>query len=198
MSCEKLAEIKVLAIQQPESLESESWIAHLEFCDICRREVDSLNETLAVFCQLEKERLSQCPTGLTWDKLYDALAEQGGQKSPRRWTFLVAAVVGAFVVGSTTSWFMIQTVPSGGDNIAVNTNPPNVEGQQIMTFQEKPNSSYENIPKGVWGELRIKKDGSLEVVSENGDARRPDFQKTIPQLDDQQLSPPQAIPVSNR
>ena len=61
MSCEQLRLLRQVAVEQAEALEGAAWREHLNECGECREEWTAYAQSLAVYRQLEAERLSRVP-----------------------------------------------------------------------------------------------------------------------------------------
>ena len=197
MSCEKLGEIKQLVVERPDQLRDGPLSAHLLLCDVCTAEVAAMEHTLTVFTQLEQERLSRAPSGPSWEQLCSVLKEQKGQKSTRPLTLLAAAVLVAFIVGVSTTWVFFPTDQAGTSEIAKNTLIEQKEGQSPEEKQPRASQLVESSQNGVWGELRIKVDGTLEVVTEKTSNDIINHRSLNPRWELPSSMPP-TIPVSNR
>lgn len=196
MSCEKLETLKKIAISDPGQIRGGTWDLHIEMCGECRRELSSMEDTLAVFFQLENERLSRSPSGPSWEKICAVLHEQNTSRPLRSWQILAAAVVGAFIVGATASWAVFQPfrapdtlVADSATNVSTSAPasqiPENVNPQQLK-----------QTPNEIWGELRVRPDGSLELVSETDLRAIPNRRQGLTL--ELAVPTPSAIPVSNR
>ena len=106
MSCEQMQFVQHLAVENCEALETDKWQEHFEVCKECRAEWDAFSRSLAIFSQLERERISRFTAAPSWEKFSERLTADW-----RGWGFLrqirlpaTAAMVAALAVGGASWW----------------------------------------------------------------------------------------------
>jgi hypothetical protein len=103
-ACDQLPFVSRLAVDNPAGLRGEPWAAHLQACDVCRREAAEHGRTLAVFRAVERERLAGEQSALTWETLVVRIEQEqaeaeGHQRFRSRWGIpAVAVAAGALAV----------------------------------------------------------------------------------------------------
>lgn len=87
-------------------MEEEPWKQHLRECPECLSEWKSLAGSLALFHQIESERVSRCESVLCWDKFSALLAQEKNRFGSLR-LLLVASVAGLLLTGGFASWLFL-------------------------------------------------------------------------------------------
>ena len=119
MSCEQMLLVQRLVVESCEALESDEWQEHFDACEECRLEWDAYSRSLAIFSQLEWERISRFKVAAGWEEFSERLTSDW-----RRWQFLrkmrlpaAAAMAGALVVGGA-SWWITGNVQEPSSKVA--------------------------------------------------------------------------------
>lgn len=94
--CERTEFLRRALVDQPTAMRQEPWLGHLQDCAQCRQESRVWQQSLAVYRQLETERLADLPPGPGWERLAAALAQDSSPR--RRWRLPLVAAVGAAVM----------------------------------------------------------------------------------------------------
>ena len=113
--CERTEFLRRALVEQPEAIGQEPWREHMQDCAQCRQERQAWQQSLAVYRQLEAERLSDLPDGPSWEKLAAALAQDGNPRR-RRWRLPLVAAVGAavMVTGAISGSYLIANRDATG------------------------------------------------------------------------------------
>jgi len=103
-----------LLVEAPESLSGGEWKSHVETCAECHAARESLERSLAVYRQLEREFLDATPLVPGWDRFSAHLAQRNAELriSRRRgaWGMVVAVVsVSLVTLGSTLHFSSLET-----------------------------------------------------------------------------------------
>lgn len=93
MPCDRQNTVRHLAVESPEVLRGEPWAGHLQNCGECRAERMAFEGSLAVFRQIEGERLQYDDLGPDWEEFSRVLAHSKGPFSRRGW--LRPSMIGA-------------------------------------------------------------------------------------------------------
>lgn len=107
MLCEQMGLLRHLVVEHPEALEEEVWSGHFEECAECREEWEAYMHSLAIFRQLESERVSRLPAAPSWEKFSATIREKsswGGRVGAWRRSLTAAAAAVAIMAGGA-SWF---------------------------------------------------------------------------------------------
>lgn len=113
-SCEQLAFVSRLAVDNPSGLKREPWVTHLRNCDLCRTEVADHARAVSIFRLVEGEHLAGRSSALTWEALLEALdREESAARTHGRlrawWGIPVAAVAaGVLAVSAVVGWEGLQ------------------------------------------------------------------------------------------
>ena len=115
MSCEQKSLVQRLAVEESTALEGPAWKEHLRQCAECRHEWKAFAQSLAVFRQLESERISRHTAVPGWERFSRILAHDSRwPRALRSWRIQVAAAAaGLFIVGGGSAWLAMQdTAPA--------------------------------------------------------------------------------------
>lgn len=140
MSCDQLLLVQRLAVDQNETLASDDWQEHFVACEECRAEWDAFSRSLAIFRQLELERVSQFAASPSWEDFSEILAADWWRwRILRKLRFPVAvAVVATLTVGGVAIW-----VKGGGDK----SSPGATAEQTAEIAPERPGGSASALPR---------------------------------------------------
>lgn len=144
MSCEQMQFVQHLAVENCEALESDTWQNHFDVCEECKAEWDAFSRSLAIFSQLERERISRFTAAPSWEKFSERLTADW-----RRWGFLrqirlpaTAAMVAALAVGGAFLWFS-----GSGQELAQKTAADT--GKQSSSASTASTASTARIPRSI-------------------------------------------------
>ncbi len=100
MSCKQTRLLQRLAVEDPETLRTEPWRIHLQHCGPCSAGRAGLERSLAVFRQIEGERLLRA-FGPQWEAFAEALQRDRRARQRRRLraSFTAAAVLIVLATG---------------------------------------------------------------------------------------------------
>ncbi len=105
MSCDRMELLQHLVVEHSEALEEETWREHFEDCAGCRAEWGAFTQSLAIFKQLEAERLALLPAGPEWEEISATLKERSFLGVRVRALRVSFAAAGAAMVLGAASWF---------------------------------------------------------------------------------------------
>jgi hypothetical protein len=99
-ACDRREAAARTAVAHPEQLTREPWAAHLRECPQCRETCAALAQSLAVFRQLEMERLAaRQEFGPSWERMSAVLRDQRNPwRLARRYRVPVAAAMGGVLL----------------------------------------------------------------------------------------------------
>ncbi|MCZ6531465.1 MAG: hypothetical protein O7A08_00715 [SAR324 cluster bacterium] len=108
MSCEQTPLVQRLAVEDCEALERPIWRKHFRSCQECQEEWKGFAQSLAIFKQLEQERVSHYRTVPGWESFARILAHDTGWSRTVRSTRvrLVAAGAALLMVGGVSAFLM--------------------------------------------------------------------------------------------
>ncbi len=124
MSCDRLDLVRRMSVEDERALAGAEWQAHFDICGECRDEWNAFAQSLAVFRQLEAERISRYTAVPSWEEFSQNLATDW-----RRWRMfrhmrvpLAAAAVAMLTVGGVTAWLVGSEAGSPPRSTATNDN----------------------------------------------------------------------------
>lgn len=108
MSCEQTPLVQRLAVEDCEALERPIWRKHFRSCLECQEEWKGFTQSLAIFRQLEQERVSHYRTVPGWESFSRILAHDSGWSRTVRSTRvrIIAAGAALFLVGGVSALLM--------------------------------------------------------------------------------------------
>lgn len=214
MLCNYQQRIATLVVEEPEVFEEDFWLEHFGRCKPCRDEWQAYSESLAVFRQLERERVSHCPAALGWEKFSELLRQErrrhlwDGFKLP-----VAAAVSGLLAVGSMAGWLVLKapgSFPAGGAATTAEAAKPEVAPTPVAARPdfETPRTVIQTArgASRLAGGIEFKSDGRGRqiylrnvVVNRSGVVPGTRFDAPENQRPEIPLSPPANLtPVTNR
>lgn len=125
MSCDRISLVQRLSVEDESALAGAEWQAHFDICGECRDEWNAFAQSLAVFRQLEAERIFRYTAVPSWEEFSKNLAVDWR----RWWKFrhmripLAAAAVAMLTVGGVTAWLAGSEAVSPPRSAAVNDKP---------------------------------------------------------------------------
>jgi hypothetical protein len=177
-------------VDQPESIRQEPWLGHLQDCAQCRQESHAWQRSLAVYRQLETERLADLPPGPSWDRLAAALAQDGSPRR-RRWRLPLVAAVGAavMVTGAISGTYLATSRGAIGTMASSQTaRRETAERAPLSMSQSIPAAPVTRVfsPTPAWRQVPQFRGAADDQVPQEGLAMSRDGRVIMPQsaLDD--------------
>ena len=142
MSCEQMELLRHLVVETPEALQEENWELHFGECGECLAEWEAYGQSLAVFRQLEAERLSRLPTGPSWGSFSATLRVKSswGARAARWGLPLRAAAAAVAIMAAGATWYAW----SGAEGMLAGTVAETVVEKAVEKAVEKTAG-----PKGI-------------------------------------------------
>ena len=143
-ACDKREAAARIAVNHPEQLSRDPWAAHLRECPECRDTVADMSRTLAVFRQVELDRLAQrTEYGPSWDQL--AIAMRGQPRYLRiirryRAPVAAAAVGGMLLFTGASLWLSDPGAPQDSPARIVKLEPDQQKKMQQVVRQSLADS----------------------------------------------------------
>ncbi len=137
-SCEQLAFVSRLAVDNPSGLKQEPWVTHLRACPPCRAEVAAHARAVSIFHHVEGESLAGHGSALTWEALHEALhreeiAHRAQGRIRGRWGIPAAAVAaGIIAVTAVIAWESWQDEGGPAPARIVRVEPPEQRSMEQM------------------------------------------------------------------
>jgi hypothetical protein len=177
MSCEQNRLVQRLAVEDAEALEGGAWQEHFTERAECREERNAYAQSLAIFKQLESERIAQTPRVPSWEALSKTLSLRSGP-GHRLGSFslpLVSGAAGILLVAGLLSWYMLGAGSTGPQETAADGPEQEraEEREQWTISPEQLNANARPAPprrQPIW--LRGDKTQSF-VFEVKGDPRSP-------------------------
>lgn len=143
-TCDKREAAARIAVAQPGQLARDPWASHLRECPECREVCKNMAQSLAVFRQVESDRLSQrTEFGPSWEKVAAALrGEPRSRRLIRRYRLPVAAAaVGSMLFFTGASiWYADSGTVAESPARIVRLQPDQQQKMQQVVQQSLANS----------------------------------------------------------
>ena len=81
MDCDKTTMLRHLAVDDPDSLQTGDWKAHLVQCPACRIEWQSMARSIAIFRQLERADAQRFEAAANWEAFSRRLSARVAERT---------------------------------------------------------------------------------------------------------------------
>lgn len=104
MFCNRKIQLKQVAVNNPEALNEEPWVSHLNDCPECKDEKSAYVISLAVFQSFETESRHQQSSAITWSQFSEILTSRHLRQAHKRKRFFWAAAASVLLVSGLVTW----------------------------------------------------------------------------------------------